>query len=236
MISAGAERRDWVRLKSPAIYKRIIWSGNVVMGTRDNATTNVPSPAETLTTPEPEPELEVGQASTTPSRHRRRRAVTTDVGRSYTLKVAAVIALGSGSGQCSCFAEGLIHKLHPMILTERWSPALVSSHLRFYTKEQNQSTGRATLSIVAEPQIRLDDLPGPFYCFDSADEQMFRYRQMIFEQRARIHRNVVTHLRQVVDSKPSSNAANSACYQTMALHARAAGLETQARHFAEAAQ
>jgi class 3 adenylate cyclase len=192
---------------------------------------------------EPEPEEETEE---TPSRSKlvspavhRPRIRTADlvgVDRLYTLKVAAVLSHDVGEGfQCG-FPAQMMLQLHPMVLTKQWGTQTVDSHLRYFAENADPSTGRATLHRIASSfrdgggaaagMCGADD--EGYYVFDSVQLQQFRYRQMIFQQRSRIHRNAAAYFRQKMRSDLSGDEDRVAVavYQNLiTFHREAAGMK-----------
>ena len=62
--------------------------------------------------------------------------------------------------------------------------------------------------------------------FASVETQQFRYHQMIFDQRAKTHKNLVRWYKRKVTGKAIPTEALIAAYKTIAHHAEAAGMTT----------
>ena len=214
LVAAGGGQQSWTELDPCMMHSLFPWR-DVSMSTLSQA-----DHGTDLALPPPLPPAAAGSPATPAAgrtRGRLRSGKSVGVDRLFTLKVAAVLSKqDSTTGGEIVFSEAMMYRLHPNILNSQWDVATVAAHIKFFTEDIDPYSSTGSPTLLKLPNSASGD---SLYAFASMETHDTRYRQMIFEQRARIHRNVVVLLR----GEGSKDESAHELLTTMAHHARAAG-------------
>ena len=201
LAAAGGGKHRWSTIRKSTTYRKIPWfstSGAPAIpeagpsmdeGTVETAALPPPAIPPTPTKP--------GQLVHVSSKLPRTRSVAAvGADRIFTLKVCAVLASESAEETDEPrFAESLLAQLHPNVLNGTWvmeeddsGKNCVAEHVSFFVGTEDPETEQPYLA-------RMEGAQGATIRFPSVAAQQARYHQMIFEDRAKVHKNMAVFLK-----------------------------------------